>query len=285
MNYSIKQFPDKVFTDKMDLTRFIKYKRQEIEAIKKSEYKRKAEVELKSDLFAYRFEPKINVKSDKIRVKAGINSTNVIDSHMDLHDMKMWNKNVADNKYSHHLKTHTTEFESIISSKALNYNELMNFKDLGLNVSRPTTMNINEFTLERSKNKTMFNAYANGDVMQHSVGMLYVDLEVAFYDEDSEKNMARFEALKSLAINPELADEMGHLWYVTEAKKREGSAVVFGSNSVTPTLWVKDYETWQGENPTNKNIEAVSDNTSKPEPSGNDTQSTFTQLLKQIKTN
>ena len=240
--YTIKQFPDKKFSDKMDLTRFIKDKEEELKKIKKATYKTDASVVFKSEL-KQDFEPQIeDIVSDTILVKAVINSTNIIDSHMDLHLDKIWNKTVKDNPFSHHLKQHEKIFESVISNKAKSYNEKTNFNKLGLNVDFKTVANINEFTLSREKMPFMFDTYKNGEVTQHSVGMMYVDLEIAYYDEDSEKNMNFFNEMKQLAVNPEVADEYGHFWVVREAKKREGSAVVFGSNSVTPTLYVKNYE-------------------------------------------
>jgi hypothetical protein len=42
-----------------------------------------------------------------------------------------------------------------------------------------------------------------------------------------------------MAVNPEVANDYGYFWAVTTAKYVEGSAVVFGSNSATPTLSVK----------------------------------------------
>jgi len=243
MIYTIKQFPDKKFTDKMDQTRFIKKNLDDLNIAKKSEYKTKGEAVLKSDMFDKEFAPTIEpITSDFIQVKTVINTTNVIDSHMDLHLKDIWNKTVKDNPFSYHLKQHEREFESVISNKSKSYNELMNFKDLGLKIDFATIANINEFTLERSKMPFMFDAYKNGDVKQHSIGMMYVDLDIAYYDEDSQKDMDYFNKMKAYAINPEVADEMGYFWVVSEAKKREGSAVVFGSNSITPTLYVKNFE-------------------------------------------
>lgn len=243
MIYTLKQFPDKKFTDKMDQTRFIKKNLSDLMTIKKSEYKTKSEPILKSELFAKEFQPIIeDITSDFIEVKSVINTTNVIDSHMDLHMPKIWNKTVADNPYSHHLKQHENTFESVISKRAKSFNEEMNFKDLGLNIDFKTVANINQFTLERKRIPFMFDAYKNGDVEQHSVGMMYVSLDLAYYDEESQKEMDFFnEAIKN-AINPEVAEERGYVWVINEAKKREGSAVVFGSNSITPTLYVKNYE-------------------------------------------
>tara|TARA_R100000789_G_scaffold92402_1_gene90936 strand:- start:282 stop:1079 length:798 start_codon:yes stop_codon:yes gene_type:complete len=242
MNYTIKQYPDKKFTDKMDQTRFIKKHFEELKEIKKAEYKTNSQPII-SGLKTKMFEPQIeDITSDFIEVKSVINTTNIIDSHLDLHMPNIWNKTVKDNPYSHHLKQHENKFESVISKKAKSYNENSNFNQLGLDVDFKTVANINQFVLERSKIPFMFDAYKNGDVDQHSVGMLYVDLDIAYYDEDSQKQMDFFNEMKEKCVNPEVADEYGYFWVIYEAKKREGSAVVFGSNSVTPTLWVKNYE-------------------------------------------
>lgn len=242
MNYTIKQYPGKKFTDKMDQTRFIKKHLEELIEIKKAEYKTNSQPIIQG-LKTKEFTPMIeDITSDFIEVKSVINTTNIIDSHLDLHMPKIWNKTVKDNPYSHHLKQHENKFESVISKKAKSYNENSNFNQLGLDVDFKTVANINQFVLERSKIPFMFDAYKNGDVDQHSVGMLYVDLDIAYYDEDSQKQMDFFNEMKSKCVNPDVADEYGYFWVIYEAKKREGSAVVFGSNSVTPTLWVKNYE-------------------------------------------
>lgn len=242
MDYIIKQFPDKKFSDKMDQTRFIKKHIDEIKQIKLSEYKTNAHAVL-DGIKTKEFMPEIeDITSDFIQVKTVINTTNIIDSHRDLHLSKIWNKTVNDNPFSYHLKQHEQKFESVISNRAKSYNEPFNFNQLGLDVDFMTVGNINEFVLQRSKMPFMFDAYKNGDVKEHSVGMIYVSMDIAYYDEESEKQMAFFEEMKKQAVNPEVADELGYFWVIYEAKKREGSAVVFGSNSVTPTLSVKNYE-------------------------------------------
>lgn len=243
MIYTLKQFPGKKFTDKMDQTRFIKKKMKDLLEIKMAEYKTMSEPLLKSELFTKDFTPEIeDINSDFIEVKSVINTTNIIDSHLDLHMPKIWNKTVLDNPFTHHLKQHESRFESVISKKAKSFNENMNFNELGLDMDFKTVANINQFILQRNKMPFMFDAYKNGDVDQHSIGMLYVDLDIAYYDEDSQKQMDFFNEMKDKAVNPEVADEYGYFWVVYQAKKREGSAVVFGSNSVTPTLYVKNYE-------------------------------------------
>jgi HKD family nuclease len=242
MNYEIKQFPDKKFTDKMDLIRFIKKNQEELLFLKKSEYKTNVKHDINLDL-KKEYNPIIErITSDIIEVKAVINTTNIIDSHLDLHLESVWNKTVADNKTTYQLQEHKHTFDGILSAKASQANEQMNFRDLGLDVDFDTIANVNTFTLSRSKNKTMFDAYANGEVMQHSVGMRYVNLSFAVADEDNQKEMDYFNEMLAKAVNPEVGLLNGYFWVVNEAKKIEGSAVLFGSNSITPTLYVKNYE-------------------------------------------
>ena len=243
MILTIKQFPDKKFTDKMDQTRFIKENIKEFLAVKKAEYKTKSEVTLKSGLLSNDFQPVIeNITSDIIEVKTIINTTNVIDSHMDLHLRGIWNKTVKDNPYSYHLKQHENRFESLISSRAKSFNETMKFSEIGVNSDMLMDANINLLLIDKNKQALMFDKYIDGVVTQHSIGMMYVDLDIAYYDEDSTKEMNFFNESIAQAINPEVAEENGYVWVVREAKKREGSAVVFGSNPLTPTLYVKNYE-------------------------------------------
>lgn len=282
MDYIIKQFPDKKFETKMDQTRFIKNHFDEMKQRKMHEYKTHSKA-LIENVNKKEYNPIIeNITSDIIQVKSVINTSNIIDSHLDLHMYEIWNKTVKDNPYSYHLKQHEAEFESVISSKAKSYNEKTNFNKLGLDVDFKTTANINEFILEKSKMPFMFNKYVEGEVKQHSIGMIYVNIDVAYYDEDSQKQMDFFEEMKGKAVNPDIADEYGYFWVVYEAKKREGSAVVFGSNSVTPTLWVKNYEP-SAKDTQKLYIEPQKSTQEKIEPSIIDTQIDYNDLSKRVK--
>jgi hypothetical protein len=243
MIYTIKQFPDKKFTDKMDQTNFIKKKIKELSAIKLTEYKTECSYILKSELLTKGFKPQIEpITGDIIEVKAIINTTNVIDSHMDLHLQGIWNKTVKDNPYNPVLKQHENKFESVIANKAKNLNQNMNFKDIGVDIDFAMQANCNIFTVDKNKQPLMFDKYTSGEVDQHSVGMIYVDLDIAYYDESSQKEMDFFDSMLLQCINPEIAEEAGYVWVIREAKKREGSAVVFASNPLTPTLYVKNYQ-------------------------------------------
>ena len=255
MIYSIKQFPDKKFTDKMDLTRFIKKNFEDIQKAKLIEYKNNANKAIDINTLEANFTPKIeDITSDIIEVKALVNSTNIIDSHLDLHSFKTWNKSVKDNKSTYVLDQHENNLNTVLSRKGININEQMNFKDFGFK-DMEFIANMSKFILNFKDNPKRFEQYAKGEITNHSVGMLYVmgKIELAYYDEESQKNMDFFEKVKSEALNPEIADVNGYVWYVSEAIKREGSPVVFGSNPITPTLEVKNYEPSNDTRKINKN--------------------------------
>ena len=55
------------------------------------------------------------------------------------------------------------------------------------------------------------------------------------YDVEEKANWDKY--IKQVA-NKEDAEAAGYFWAVTEAKIVEGSAVLFGSNPITPTLTV-----------------------------------------------
>ncbi len=84
----------------------------------------------------------------------------------------------------------------------------------------------------------MFEQYSKGYVTQHSVGMRYVKI-VMCVNSDKEYYGAEKEAWDKyypLIANKDVADKYGYFWAVKEAKIIEGSAVLCGSNPVTPTL-------------------------------------------------
>ena len=195
-----------------------------------------------------------------INVTAAINTTNVIDSHMDLHVKGIWNKSVRENKNILHLQEHKMDFDSIISdSKDLKVSvKELTWKELGFDFEGNTQALIFDSTVKRDRNEKMFKQYAKGYVKNHSVGMQYVKLELAVNEPEFEKEFDFWNKYISLAINPEKAEEMGYFWVVQEAKVIEGSAVPIGSNQLTPTM--------------ENNKTKPSADTSKDEPSELDTQ-------------
>jgi len=95
---------------------------------------------------------------------------------------------------------------------------------------------IYEAVISKSRNEEMFKNYLNGWVLNHSVGMRYYKLLFCYDSSDSEysQNKENFDKYYDYVLNK---DDVGeYFWAVLEAKNIEGSAVVKGSNFLTPVL-------------------------------------------------
>jgi len=161
-----------------------------------------------------------------------------------LHVNGIWNKSVNDNanKGFLHLQEHDRDFDKVISDNAKGYIESITWKSLGFPYNGKTEALIFDSTIEKERNEFMFKQYSKGWVKNHSVGMRYVKIDLAInseseYDKE-EKEM--WNKYYPVIANKEVADERGFFWVVSEAKIIEGSAVVMGSNSATPTISIEN---------------------------------------------
>ena len=178
--------------------------------------------------------------SDKteIEVVAIINTTNLMDSHDDVHMPGLWTKSLQENRMIMHLQEHSMSFSKIISEgndlKA--YTKFYDWADLGFEFKGKTQALVFNSVVKSGRNNFMFKQYANGFVKNHSVGMRYVKLLLAVNDEDWGAEFEAWEKYFPEIANPERAEAKGYFWVVKEAKVIEGSAVPLGSNFATPTL-------------------------------------------------
>jgi len=246
----VLEFPNKEFSTKEDLFKALVSNKKELISIKKSATKNADAVS-----FGY-LDTSVKIDTNKedvqgqmqnpeqLNVKVVINTTNFLDSHGDVHVKGIWNKSVKDNDSFLHLQEHEREFDKVITDSAKGYVQSMSWKKLGLPYDGTTEALIFESTIDKKRNEFMLNQYANGWVKNHSVGMRYVQLELAINTEAEydKEYKALWDEYYPLIANKEVADERGFFWVVKEAKIIEGSAVVMGSNSATPTLENKDFE-------------------------------------------
>ncbi len=237
----VPEFPNKEFDSKEDLFKALVENKKELISIKKS-------ITKNADAVSYGYVETIKSNVNKaiasadlpqeLTVKVVINTTNFLDSHGDVHIDGIWNKSVKDNKTFLHLQEHDRSFDKVISDSAKASIQSMTWKELGFTYSGSTQALIFESTIDKLRNGFMLKQYANGWVKNHSVGMRYVQIELAINssaDYDKEyKDM--WDEYYPIIANKEVADERGYFWVVKEAKIIEGSAVVMGSNSATPTL-------------------------------------------------
>lgn len=240
----VLEFPNKEFQNKQDLFRALIDNKKELISIKKSATKNADAVS-----FAY-LDTSVKIDTNKedinsqiqspesLNVKVVINTTNFLDSHGDVHVSGIWSKSIKDNVTFLHLQEHEREFDKVITDSANGYVQSITWKKLGLPYEGKTDALIFESTIDKKRNEFMLNQYANGWVKNHSVGMRYVQLDMAVNSEadfDKEEK-ALWDEYYPIIANKEVAEERGYFWVVKEAKIIEGSAVVMGSNSATPTL-------------------------------------------------
>jgi len=94
-----------------------------------------------------------------------------------------------------------------------------------------------EAVIKKDRNEFMFSQYLNGYVLNHSVGMRYIKIYFCYNSDDPQYTQEKDNYDKYLPqIINITGDAPDHFWAVTEAKNIEGSAVVKGSNYLTPVL-------------------------------------------------
>lgn len=171
-----------------------------------------------------------------------INTTNIMDSHCDVHIPGIWNKTLKENKNIYLLQEHQMTFPGIISSDVQASVKTMPWKELGYKAEGDTQALIFTTLIPVDRNTYMAEQYAKGNVTNHSVGMQYVDIALAINSEsknDAEEKKIWDKYINSI-VNRDAVEELGYFWAVREAKLVEGSAVPIGSNKVTPVLSITD---------------------------------------------
>ncbi len=188
------------------------------------------------------------------------NTYNWMDSHGDVHLSGLFGKSISErsNKIPH-LHDHKFELSARVGKPQKFEEKQISWRELGVGKTGMTEALFMESEIRKSYNDKVFNDYLNDDVDQHSVAMQYVKIELAVNDEEEyPKEYAVWEKILPLLGNRKEAEAKGYFWAVSEAKLVEVSAVLLGSNELTPTMG-------------NKN-QPLLDTEEKAEPSVKDTQ-------------
>lgn len=186
--------------------------------------------------------PEIPGTATKLNIDVVINTTNYFDSHMDVHIPGLWNKTIGDNKRKgfYLLKTHGRDFEDVIGEGLIASAQKLSWKDLGFDYTGVTEALMFSGPIDKDRNPYMFDQYAKRYVKQHSVGMQYARIVTCIDDKDYPVQKENWDKYRPMVINGDDVDESGIFWAVLEAKIIEGSAVLFGSNDLTPTANVEE---------------------------------------------
>lgn len=255
------------FNTKAELFKYLKENKSLLITEKKSSLK-------KADSISYSV-PVFNAKGDviksapnvldgqvdleEIKVSVVINTTNILDSHGDVHMKGIWTKSLKEQKNLYLLQEHNMDFEHVITDSLTASAKSYTWSELGFPEFKGNTEAlIFDANVLSDRNEFMFEQYIKGYVKNHSVGMMYVNLFLCINSDEKyyREEKDNWNKYINEVVNKQDAIDLGYFWAVTEAKVIEGSAVLRGSNYATPTLSVT----------TTQNIEADTITSSKDEP-------------------
>lgn len=160
-----------------------------------------------------------------------------LDSHDDVHAKGCFSKSLKERQNKiFHLHDHKFERTAKVGNPISIYEKEVQWKDLGVNKMGETEALHMDSEIIKAYNSVIFNEYKDDLVDQHSVGMQYVKIDLAVNDEEYEEEYKLWQDNIDKIGNSEVAQEKGYFWLVREAKLIEISAVLLGSNEMTPTL-------------------------------------------------
>ena len=186
----------------------------------------------------------VSEDATKLHIKAVINTTNLYDSHEDVHIPNLWKKTLQEKRKIYLLQEHTMKFDHVISRDVKASTEQIAWKSLGYKYEGETQALVFDANVTVKDNPYMFDLYKRGLVDQHSVGMQYVNLFLCINSEESwaKEYKDAWDKYISYVANKEQI-KSGVFYAVTEAKLIEGSAVLLGSNPATPTIETEEIKT------------------------------------------
>jgi hypothetical protein len=168
-----------------------------------------------------------------------------MDSHGDVHLDNTFKSSIKQRGEAGkiwHLHDHEQKMTAKVGVPSKVYEQEVLWSDLGVNKAGTTQVLMMDSNVMKAYNGLMFQEYKDGNVDQHSVGMYYVKIDLAVNDPEFKEEFALWESTISKLGNQAKAEQEGYFWAVKEAKLIEISAVLEGSNELTPTLEAKDNE-------------------------------------------
>jgi hypothetical protein len=160
-----------------------------------------------------------------------------MDSHDDVHAKGVFTKSIKERQDKiFHLHDHEFKITSKVGEPLKVYEDIITWKDLGVSNSGTTEALFMDTEIIKDYNAQIYNEYKSNKINQHSVGMQYVKIDLAVNDEDYEDEFKLWNDTIDTIGNKDHAEDKGYFWLVREAKLIEISAVLLGSNELTPTL-------------------------------------------------
>ena len=168
-----------------------------------------------------------------------VNSTNILDSHSDLHVNGIWNKTVKEQQGKNYLVSdHKLEIDKVIAkSKDVEmFTAEVPFSTIGKEYDGTTEVLIYKVAKDKIINPLIKEWLDSGDEIQASVRMQYVSIDMALNSTDKsdvyEKKV--YDEYIDKIANKSDFESIDYFFVVKDAKNvRESSLVLFGSNGVT----------------------------------------------------
>lgn len=168
-----------------------------------------------------------------------VNSSNVLDSHNDMHVKGNWEKTVKEQQSKTYLVfDHELKRSEIIAMKndIRMFTSEIPFSLIGKDYEGKTYALIYEVPKNKIIHKEAKEWLENGYDFEASVRMQYVKIEPAYDSDDEEfaKQKKTYDTYYPLIANKNEFKEISYFYVVKEAKNvYESSLVLFGSNSAT----------------------------------------------------
>lgn len=178
----------------------------------------------------------VDPQANTLKVRCIINTTGLLDTHTDVHIPGIWKKSLSESKLFYLCQEHDLSFKGIVTEEIKAYTKKYAWKDLGLDLEGETEALVFDSIISKERNEYMFQQYQKGYVRNHSVRMRYMKEYFCINSDAYPDQLDNWNKYIKYVANIEDAEAKNYFWAVTEAKIIEGSAVVKGSNWVTPTL-------------------------------------------------
>ena len=168
-----------------------------------------------------------------------VNSSNILDSHGDMHVKGNWDKTVKEQQKKTYLVfDHQLKRSEIIAMKE--DIEMLTldipFSLIGKNYDGNTYALVYKVHKDKIRNKEAKELLESGYSFEASVRMQYVKIDLALNSnlKENAKEKENYDKYFNEIANKEDFDEITHFWIIKESKNvQESSLVMFGSNPAT----------------------------------------------------
>lgn len=183
-----------------------------------------------------------DLPDDEVTQKVIANTYYWLDSHGDVHVKGCFTKSVKDASENNfrkifHFDNHEHCFKAKVGNVKSVKEQYIKWRDLGVDIDGRTIALIGETELIEDYNQQVFDGYKAMEITQHSVGMRYINIQLAVNNPAETEAYKLWNEIFPMLGNQETATSQGYFWVVKEAELKEYSCVLWnGSNSLTPAI-------------------------------------------------